>query len=278
MSPSLAQSSSRPTALHLPIQKDPSLQYKPNSTEDSSSYESCPTGRTSGGLFLFLSLVCGSTFVMEGLAGGVMLRAWLVLEGIKSLSLPNSLTIRSRSLCSTVVALQVRTKGLRSLVAEPEAQERLLDLDQQPRILSSSTSSNGVIFLELSNVPRVAAIVPFGLCFNSTNMGSMWVGPAVPAIDLVLYRETVLWRIFRANSMVQVSEEFDLGASRLGFSSSLLFRQTTCANFNFHSMLREFQSFRCFIPRNRLGPFVRWSVASGQNDCSGQNDILKTFL
>ncbi|XP_058192435.1 probable aquaporin NIP7-1 isoform X1 [Rhododendron vialii] len=45
-----------------------------------------------------------------------------------------------------------------------------------------------------------------------------------------------------------------------------------------HSMLREFQSFRCFIPRNRIGPFVRWSVASGQNDCSGQNDILKTFL
>lgn len=56
-------------------------------------------------------------------------------------------------------------------------------------------------------MPRVAAIVPFGLCFNSTNMGSMWVGRAVPAIDLVLHRETVIWRIFGANSMVQVSEE-----------------------------------------------------------------------
>lgn len=56
-------------------------------------------------------------------------------------------------------------------------------------------------------MPRVAAVVPFGLCFNSTNMGSMWVGPAVPAIDLVLHSETVLWRIFRGNSMVQVSEE-----------------------------------------------------------------------
>jgi hypothetical protein len=29
--------------------------------------------------------------------------------------------------------------------------------------------------------------------------------------------------------------QFDLAASRLGFSSSLLFRQTTCANFNFTS-------------------------------------------
>lgn len=30
--------------------------------------------------------------------------------------------------------------------------------------------------------------------------------------------------------------QFDLATSRLGFSSSLLFRQTTCANFNFTSV------------------------------------------
>ncbi|KAK3019839.1 hypothetical protein RJ639_004084 [Escallonia herrerae] len=98
--------------------------------------------------------------------------------------------------------------------------------------------------------------------------GSFWShagGPAVPQIDLVLQSETVYWRIFGANSMVQVSNDvlclgfgdgganprtsivigghkiednllqFDLATSRLGFSSSLLFRQTTCANFNFTS-------------------------------------------
>ncbi|KAH7856671.1 hypothetical protein Vadar_004066 [Vaccinium darrowii] len=118
---------------------------------------------------------------------------------------------------------------------------------------------------QLSRVPTVAAVAPFGLCFNSTNIGSTRVGPAVPPINLVLQNANVSWTIFGANSMVQVSNEvlclgfvdggvnprtsiviggyqiednllqFDLGASRLGFSSSLLFRQTTCANFNFTS-------------------------------------------
>lgn len=115
----------------------------------------------------------------------------------------------------------------------------------------------------LSGVPRVASVSPFGLCFNSTSLGSTRVGPAVPQIDLVLQNKDVFWRIFGANSMVQVSVDvlclgfvdggvdvrtsivigghqiednllqFDLARSRLGFSSSLLFQQTTCANFNF---------------------------------------------
>ncbi|KAM1296665.1 hypothetical protein ACFX2I_023477 [Malus domestica] len=52
------------------------------------------------------------------------------------------------------------------------------------------------------------------------------LGPAVPQIDLVLQSESVL-----EGNLVQI----DLAASKLGFSSSLLFRQTTCANFNFTS-------------------------------------------
>ncbi|XP_062177172.1 probable aspartic proteinase GIP2 [Alnus glutinosa] len=118
---------------------------------------------------------------------------------------------------------------------------------------------------ELASVPRVASVAPFGVCFNSKNIGSTRVGPGVPQIDLVLQRQSVYWAIFGANSMVQVSNDvlclgfvdggsnprtsiviggyqiednllqFDLATSRLGFSSSLLFRQTTCANFNFTS-------------------------------------------
>jgi hypothetical protein len=118
---------------------------------------------------------------------------------------------------------------------------------------------------ELALVPRVASVAPFGACFNSTNIGSTRVGPPVPQIDLVLQSRKVSWRIFGANSMVQVKSDvmclgfvdgglnpgtsiviggyqlennllqFDLATSRLGFSSSLLFRQTTCANFNFTS-------------------------------------------
>lgn len=122
---------------------------------------------------------------------------------------------------------------------------------------------------ELSGVRRVTPVEPFGVCFNSTNLGSTRVGLPVPNIDLVLQSESVYWRIFGANSMVQVNQDvlclgfvdngqspsnprtnivirahqiennllqFDLASSRLGFSSSLLFRQTTCANFNFTSV------------------------------------------
>ncbi|XP_027120191.1 probable aspartic proteinase GIP2 [Coffea arabica] len=118
---------------------------------------------------------------------------------------------------------------------------------------------------ELSNVTRVASVAPFGTCFSSNSIGSTRAGPAVPPIDLVLQSNNVFWRIFGANSMVQVNKDviclafvdggvrpttsiviggyqieenllqFDIANSRLGFSSSLLFRQTTCANFNFTS-------------------------------------------
>ncbi|CAI9771006.1 unnamed protein product [Fraxinus pennsylvanica] len=119
---------------------------------------------------------------------------------------------------------------------------------------------------ELANVTRVVPVAPFGVCFDSKNIGSTRVGPAVPPIDLIFKGNKVYWSIFGANSMVQVNEDvmclgfvdggenlvtsivigghqiednllqFDLDRSRLGFSSSLLFRQTTCANFNFTSL------------------------------------------
>ncbi|KAB1203206.1 Basic 7S globulin [Morella rubra] len=115
------------------------------------------------------------------------------------------------------------------------------------------------------NITRVASVAPFGVCFSSENVLSTRVGPSVPTISLVLQNETVSWSIFGANSMVQVSEDvlclgfvnggenprtsivigghqlednllqFDLATSRLGFSSTLLGRQTTCSNFNFTS-------------------------------------------
>lgn len=108
-------------------------------------------------------------------------------------------------------------------------------------------------------------MAPFQVCYDINSFSSTRVGPGVPAIDLVLQNEEVYWRMFGANSMVQVNEDviclgfvdggdnprtaiviggyqlennllqFDLARSRLGFSSSLLFRQTTCANFNFTS-------------------------------------------
>ena len=108
-------------------------------------------------------------------------------------------------------------------------------------------------------------MAPFGVCYKSKSFGSTRLGPGMPSIDLILQNKKVIWRIFGANSMVQVNEEvlclgfvdggveartaivigayqmednlleFDLATSRLGFSSTLLGRMTTCANFNFTS-------------------------------------------
>ncbi|XP_050366168.1 probable aspartic proteinase GIP2 [Argentina anserina] len=116
------------------------------------------------------------------------------------------------------------------------------------------------------NISRVTAVAPFEVCFSTENVFSTRLGPSVPEIDLVLQNKSTYWRIFGANSMVSVSEDvlclgfvnggenprtsiviggyqlennlvqFDLAASKVGFSSTLLGRQTTCSNFNFTSV------------------------------------------
>ncbi|XP_027351061.1 basic 7S globulin-like [Abrus precatorius] len=115
------------------------------------------------------------------------------------------------------------------------------------------------------NITRVGSVTPFEACFSKKNVLSTRLGWGVPTIEFVLQNESVVWSVFGANSVVDVSNEviclgfvnggkhpmtsiviggyqlennflqFDLEASRLGFSSLLFGRQTTCANFNFTS-------------------------------------------
>ncbi|MCL7031882.1 hypothetical protein MKW94_005187 [Papaver nudicaule] len=112
------------------------------------------------------------------------------------------------------------------------------------------------------SLTRVASVAPFSACFDSKPVISTRLGPAVPSIDLVL-SGNVTWTVWGANSMVQAKEgvlclgfvdggldprtsvvigghqlednllQFDIPRSKLGFSSSLLGRQTTCSNFKF---------------------------------------------
>ncbi|XP_047339088.1 probable aspartic proteinase GIP2 [Impatiens glandulifera] len=119
-------------------------------------------------------------------------------------------------------------------------------------------------FGRFAKAARVKAVNPFSICYNSSILGSTRVGAAVPQLELLLAGNSS-WSIFGANSLVNVNDDvaclafmdggskpktsivigghqiennllqFDLGKSRLGFSSSLLFYQTTCANFNFTS-------------------------------------------
>ncbi|KAJ0236209.1 hypothetical protein HA466_0261920 [Hirschfeldia incana] len=115
------------------------------------------------------------------------------------------------------------------------------------------------------NITRVQSVKPFGACFSTKNVVVTRLGYAVPEIQLVLQSKDVVWRIFGANSMVSVRRdviclgfvdggvnaetsvvigglqlednliEIDLARNTLGFSSTLLGRQTNCANFNFTS-------------------------------------------
>ncbi|XP_010522713.1 PREDICTED: basic 7S globulin-like [Tarenaya hassleriana] len=136
-----------------------------------------------------------------------------------------------------------------------------------PYTVLETSIYNAVVsaFVRETAAKRVAAVAPFGACFSTEGVGSTRLGPAVPEIDLVLQSNDVVWRIFGANSMVSVRDDviclgfvdggvnprtsiviggyqlednvvqFDLAASRLGFSSTLLGRRTNCANFNFTS-------------------------------------------
>ncbi|KAF6138661.1 hypothetical protein GIB67_001249 [Kingdonia uniflora] len=101
-------------------------------------------------------------------------------------------------------------------------------------------------------ITRTASVAPFSACFTSKTIN-------VPNIDLVLQSQSVYWRIVGRNSMVDVGNnvhclgfvdgglnpetsivigayqiednllEFDITASKLGFSSSLLLHKTNCA-------------------------------------------------
>jgi hypothetical protein len=124
------------------------------------------------------------------------------------------------------------------------------------------------------NLTTTKPVQPFSVCYPASNVRSTRAGPTMPAIDLVMHRNDVVWKILGSNSMVRVAEkggadvwclgfvdagvrpktsvfagdpsivigghqmednflQFDLESMRLGFSSSVLSRGTSCASFRF---------------------------------------------
>ncbi|KAL8121708.1 putative aspartic proteinase GIP2 [Apium graveolens] len=105
---------------------------------------------------------------------------------------------------------------------------------------------------------RVASVAPFKACFKGSSIAKSQTGPVVPYIDIG-FAGKQHWRFYGSNSMVSVNKdvlclafvdggstpttsvvigahqmenyliEFDLVSSKLGISTSLLFRNTTCA-------------------------------------------------
>ncbi|KAK8524969.1 hypothetical protein V6N13_015966 [Hibiscus sabdariffa] len=112
---------------------------------------------------------------------------------------------------------------------------------------------NGYVSSSYKPVP----LAPFGTCFDAKSFDSsrartrsraakrgdvedIWsklngaVNNDVLCLGLVDGGlEPTTWIVIGGHQMEDNLVQFDLAASRLGFSSSLLFRQTTCSNFNF---------------------------------------------
>ncbi|KAL1548569.1 putative aspartic proteinase GIP2 [Salvia divinorum] len=105
----------------------------------------------------------------------------------------------------------------------------------------------------------VAAVAPFRACYGAETVKMTGAGPEVPTIDLVFPGKDVYWRISGANSMVDIDRktmclafvdagsrpttsvvigthqleenylEFDVAASQLRFTSSLLVHNKSCS-------------------------------------------------
>ncbi|KAL2535375.1 Eukaryotic aspartyl protease family protein [Forsythia ovata] len=118
------------------------------------------------------------------------------------------------------------------------------------------------------NLTLINPVEPFHACYAAQGITNTRISSTVPIIDFVLQENNVFWRIFGSNSMVRITTndvdawclgiidggpspktsivigghqiednllQFDLQLERLGFSSSLLLRSTSCSNFDFNS-------------------------------------------
>ncbi|WOH03280.1 hypothetical protein DCAR_0622676 [Daucus carota subsp. sativus] len=111
----------------------------------------------------------------------------------------------------------------------------------------------------LRKMKKVSAVAPFGACYKAKSVAKSQTGPVVPYIDIGLTGGKQHWRFYGANSMVLVKKdvlclafvdggssvrtsvvigghqmenyliEFDLVTPKVGISTSLLFRNSTCS-------------------------------------------------
>ncbi|XP_050220034.2 probable aspartic proteinase GIP2 [Mercurialis annua] len=120
--------------------------------------------------------------------------------------------------------------------------------------------------LKTSKVKKVEAVAPFTDCYTKGNLGMSILGLGVPDISIVFENnKDAIWQIYGANSMVEMSNDvaclgflrvvsdtgtgssieigglqlqdnlvqFDLAASRMAFTNTLLLEEVECSNFKF---------------------------------------------
>ncbi|KAK3031178.1 hypothetical protein RJ639_035335 [Escallonia herrerae] len=115
--------------------------------------------------------------------------------------------------------------------------------------------------VQAMNVSKVAPVAPFTECFSTEFLGYTPTGPFVPEIGFVFENKEMYWELYGVNSMVEISRkvvclafvdggagprtsivigshqlqdnvvEFDLAASRVGFSGDLINAHAGCDGF-----------------------------------------------
>ncbi|XP_076955924.1 gamma conglutin 1-like [Bidens hawaiensis] len=161
---------------------------------------------------------------------------------------------------SSFASLSANVSGVMAFSTSPYAFPRYLYEPLKRTLalcLPSKPSAPGRFAMVTKRLPPAKPVAPFGLCYNSSTTGLR-----VPDIDFSL-PDGKKWTVSTTNSIKQVTNEvaclafvdggamsepailigtfqfednfleFDLENSTLGFSSSLLRKQTSCANFNF---------------------------------------------
>ncbi|KAG7588700.1 Aspartic peptidase domain superfamily, partial [Arabidopsis suecica] len=130
---------------------------------------------------------CGATFLLKGLASGTIGMGGM---GRHIIGLPPQFAAAFIFSQKFAVCLS-SGKGLQTMP-----------------LLINPVSTASAFSQAARNITRVASEKPFGdACFSTKNVGVTRLGYAAPEIQLLLRSNDVVWRIFRANSMVSVSDD-----------------------------------------------------------------------
>ncbi|CBI26189.3 unnamed protein product, partial [Vitis vinifera] len=263
-SPSLAQTSFRPKALVLPVSKDAaSLQYITHINQRT-HLVSIPLTLDLGGQFLWVDCDQGyvsssyrpvlkgcnySTCVLspDNTVTGTATSGEVGEDAVSIQSTDGSNPGRVVSVrrllftCGSTFLLEglaSRVKGMaglgRSRVALPSQFSSAFSFNRKFSIcLSSSTKSTGVVFFGDGPYHCIGLFSGRGFCgvlhWSKVSDNVLCLG----FVDGGVNPRTSI--VIGGRQLEDNLLQFDLATSRLGFSSSLLSRQTTCSNFNFTS-------------------------------------------
>ncbi|GAY32626.1 hypothetical protein CUMW_003370 [Citrus unshiu] len=182
-------------------------------------------------------LLCGSEFVLQGLANGVVGIAGL---GRSKVALPSQLVVAFSLKRKFALCLSPFGNGV--IIFSDGPYDLNFDVSNTVNPYTVLETSIYKAFVQafanaMPKVTRVSPVAPSRACFRLQDIGFTRIRPFVPQIDLVLQNKNVIGNNMLCLGFVDggVNPQTSIVIGGLDFSNSLLFEQTTCSNFNFTS-------------------------------------------